>query len=620
MKRSVPLLITTIVGIVLIASRFVPAAESWGESAAIWFDILAAVAFILGGGNLFKLQLRKISDRQPGWGYSAVTLIAFVIMLLSGLLKLGSPPAAQQEFYGESFAPLAVADLPASTFARVPGSVPKRADGTPLPLSVKRQLSEEKGQLVFHGWMTTRQESDLFEYKDSLPWQCSVQKLFEASQPKAPLKGNVQYLADHSALSARGFVSDTLRDALKKLDGDESWNRAVETLYQAGRRVTAVPVPQLPAGYTIPASMGEVVSFDKESWALAIRGSMSVSMRDTLARANFPPVHPLSAEARRNVRRELESLGMPLNADQAAALDSVLSKSWVLDKLQVALDEAGKAVSVEPTPCELEQARKTATESAAAVKATGAAAVGPKKSGPDQSLNERQRAELIRFADDPAMTLDELAKRLRAAGPFNDRQAEALDAFFEKIPTVADQKLELALSLLRDGALSRQQRDFLLDGYRTQRHWQNVVGELFNKAHVTKYPWSGPYNTPASAFGWQYEFMFKPLQATMFSLLCFYVASAAFRAFRAKNLQAALLLVTASIILLGQTIAGYWLTGWISNSSPLAPLKIKNLMEFVAVFLTAGSRAIMIGIALGVASTSLRVLLGIDRSHLGTGD
>jgi hypothetical protein len=38
------------------------------------------------------------------------------------------------------------------------------------------------------------------------------------------------------------------------------------------------------------------------------------------------------------------------------------------------------------------------------------------------------------------------------------------------------------------------------------------------------------------------------------------------------------------------------------------------------VFNTAGTRAIMIGIALGIASTSLKVLLGVDRSYLGSAE
>ncbi len=603
------------VGTVLIASRFIPAAESWGESAAIWFDILAAVAFVLGGGNLLKLQLRKISDRKPGWGYAAITLIAFLVMLASGLGKIGSQPAEQQEFYGQSFAPLAVADLPASTTAKVTGTIPKRADGTQFPLSVKRQLSEENGELVFRGWMNSRQESELSEFKDSLPWQCTVHKLFEASQAKPPLKGKIEYLADHSALAARGFVSNELRDALKALGGDERWNKAVDELYAAGRLEKTVPVPQIPAGFKIPASMQAFLSYDAQAHNLAIRGPMSVADRDTLQRANFPQVHPMSAEARAKFRSQLEALGSPLKDEQAAALESTLSKSWVVDKLKVALNEAGKAVPVEPTVCELAQAEQKASDNIAANDIAKA-----QTSDADQTLNAKQQADVDQFANTPSETVDELAERLGKDGPFNDRQAAALSGFFVTIPTTAKQKLELAMALLRTGPLARPQFNFLVDDYRNERHWQNIVGELFVKAHVTKYPWSGKYNTTASAFGWQYEFMFKPLQATMFSLLCFYVASAAYRAFRAKNLQAVLLLVTASIILLGQTIAGSWLTGWISESSPLAPFKIKNLVEWVAVFLTAGSRAIMIGIALGVASTSLRVLLGIDRSHLGTGD
>ena len=48
MKRTIPLLITAIGGFVLIIAFFIPYTEGWGEVAAIWFDVLAAIAFILG--------------------------------------------------------------------------------------------------------------------------------------------------------------------------------------------------------------------------------------------------------------------------------------------------------------------------------------------------------------------------------------------------------------------------------------------------------------------------------------------------------------------------------------------------------------------------------------------
>ena len=129
--------------------------------------------------------------------------------------------------------------------------------------------------------------------------------------------------------------------------------------------------------------------------------------------------------------------------------------------------------------------------------------------------------------------------------------------------------------------------------------------------------WSGVYNEVGSPFWWLYEYAFKPLTATMFAMLAFYIASASFRAFRAKNVEAVLLLGTAFIILLGRTFAGVWLTSWLPES--LSGLKIENISVYIMqVFNTAGSRAIIIGIALGIASTSLKVILGVDRSYLGS--
>jgi ankyrin repeat protein len=131
------------------------------------------------------------------------------------------------------------------------------------------------------------------------------------------------------------------------------------------------------------------------------------------------------------------------------------------------------------------------------------------------------------------------------------------------------------------------------------------------------YVWSGYYLQEGSGVWWIYQHMIVPLTSMMFAMLAFYVATAAFRAFRAKNIEATLLLVTAGIVLLGRTYAGVWLfDAWLPES--MLWLRFDNLTEWIMnAPNTAGNRAIMIGIALGTVATSLRILLGVDRSYLG---
>ena len=180
MKRTVPLLIAAICGTVLIITAFIPATVSWGETAAVWFDVLAAIAFVLGGGNLLKVHLKKVSDRGPGWAYSAITVLTFLATLTVGLLKWGVPPASDQEFYGYTFAHLAIDELPEELDYEVSVSLPSEYSEREIPASVRSQLEYQFGEdgsineLHFSGWITPGQLNDLSNLYDSLEWKCAI--------------------------------------------------------------------------------------------------------------------------------------------------------------------------------------------------------------------------------------------------------------------------------------------------------------------------------------------------------------------------------------------------------------------------------------------------------------
>jgi len=604
MKRTFPLLITAVTGFILIVAYFIPSTQGWGEVTAIWFDILAAIAMILGGGNLLKIHLKKISDRPAGWGYSVVTLAAFLVTLGVGLSKWGVPPAVKQESYGETFVSVPLEDFPVQNLVDLA-----------ISPSFSKQLEEENGQIYFRGWMTPGQKQKLIEQAPRLQWQCDVESLYARTQPPGELKGRVRYLIDHQVLAFKGHMTEEQRlclDGLAAAD-NKAWHDAVEELYKRAKLPAEVSVDaeNVPEGVTPPwvarISKDKSIQFDDKTLILSIEGPMSTDQRDKLADDQLPRARPLSPDRRDALLKELTDRG-PLNEKQTEAFDTVLNAIWKVEHLHKALDQAGKAGQVEKTACEM-----------LAEQEAGEVDIKPKKRvGEDQGLNEIQVVLLHLFAENEDWPVEMLNALLIAAGPFNDKQTAALTAFYRKSQTLGRRNFELWKEMSKAGALTGDQQEFLLADYRRDIAWKKKAGELFAAAHTVKFPWSGTYNATGAPFWWLYEYAFKPLTATMFAMLAFYVASAAFRAFRAKNLEATLLLGTAFVILLGQTFAGVYLTSWLPETSPL---RIENLSVWImSVFNTAGTRAIMIGIALGIASTSLKVLLGIDRSYLGSGE
>jgi len=111
---------------------------------------------------------------------------------------------------------------------------------------------------------------------------------------------------------------------------------------------------------------------------------------------------------------------------------------------------------------------------------------------------------------------------------------------------------------------------------------------------------------------WIYDQVYSPMSSAMFALLAFFIASAAFRAFRIRTPEAGLLALAAFLVMLGRVPLGNALTAWLPED-----LRLGSVAEWILrVPQNAANRAILIGAALGVMATGLRVILGIERSYL----
>jgi len=117
-----------------------------------------------------------------------------------------------------------------------------------------------------------------------------------------------------------------------------------------------------------------------------------------------------------------------------------------------------------------------------------------------------------------------------------------------------------------------------------------------------------------------FEGLLQQMDAAMFSVIAFYILSAAYRAFRIRSVEATILLATATLLMLSLMGAVTFL--WdsmirnVANGNPLLlNLQLTEISQWLRnTFQTASLRGIAFGVNIGALAMGLRLWLSLERT------
>ncbi len=127
----------------------------------------------------------------------------------------------------------------------------------------------------------------------------------------------------------------------------------------------------------------------------------------------------------------------------------------------------------------------------------------------------------------------------------------------------------------------------------------------------------GPYKgtaKSAAVFELATRGLFFSLDAAMFSLIAFFIISAAYRAFRIRSIEATIMMASAFLVMLGQVPIGIWLTSWMPETGFLSNLRLEHISYWILTQPNAAAqRGINFGLAVGAMAMALRIWLSLER-------
>ena len=152
---------------------------------------------------------------------------------------------------------------------------------------------------------------------------------------------------------------------------------------------------------------------------------------------------------------------------------------------------------------------------------------------------------------------------------------------------------------------------------RRRRGWPNSAGFYVALIVMTAVAMTQKYRGDALSKS-VYEILFTgallSLNATMFSLVAFYIVSAAYRAFRIRSGEAALMMTAAFIVMLAQVPIGVFITHNLPMAGWASSFRIENIGYWILTQPNmAAQRGIAFGIAVGALAMSLRIWLSLER-------
>ena len=133
-----------------------------------------------------------------------------------------------------------------------------------------------------------------------------------------------------------------------------------------------------------------------------------------------------------------------------------------------------------------------------------------------------------------------------------------------------------------------------------------LIPELLKSYHPNRYN--------AGAVSIVFNGAFNSLNSTMFSIVAFYIVSAAYRAFRIRSVEATILLVSAFLVMLGRVALGQAMTSWIPNDGFIANLRFENIGSWIMTRVNSPAvQAVDFGLGIGGLATALRLWLSLER-------